>query len=54
MFQLLIAYLVVITIYLTGCLIIHLREIHDEKRSDQDSRSKLSAPRHGSSHAIHL
>jgi hypothetical protein len=54
MLQLLIAYLVVITIYLTGCLIIHLREIHDEKRSDQDSRSGRSAPRRGGSHAIRL
>lgn len=54
MLQLLIAYLVVITIYLAGCLIIHLREIHDDKRSDQDGHSKLSAPRRGGSHAIHL
>lgn len=54
MLPLLIGYLVVIAIYLTGCLIIHLREIHDEKRSDQDDSSKRSTPGHGGSHAVHV
>jgi hypothetical protein len=50
----LIAYLVVITIYLIGCEIIHLRDIHDDKRSDQDGGSQGSAPRHGGAHEIRL
>jgi hypothetical protein len=50
----LIIYLVVIAVYLTGCLIIHIRDSHDDGRSDQNDRSDRSASRHGGSHAIHL
>ena len=49
----LIAYVAVITIYLTGCLIIHLRDIHDAKQEDRNSRSDRSMPKHGGPHASH-
>jgi len=49
----LIAYVVVIAVYLTGCLIIHLREIHDQKQADRNSRSSRSVPKHGGPHASH-
>jgi hypothetical protein len=51
---LLIGYLIAIAVYLTGCLIIHLRETHDDKRGHEDGRSNRSAPRDGGAHAIHL
>jgi hypothetical protein len=51
---LLLGYLVVIAVYLTGCLIIHLRDSHDDKHRDKDSRAKRSTPRDGGAHAIHL
>jgi len=51
---LLIGYLVVITIYLTGCLIIHIRDNHDDKRREKDGRSGRSTPRDGGAHAIKL
>jgi len=50
----LIIFLSVISVYLTGCLIIHIRDVHDDKRSDHDDRSNRSTPRHGGPHAIHL
>jgi hypothetical protein len=50
----LIIYLVVIAVYLMGCLIIHIRDTHDGKRSDRNDRSNRSAPRPGGSHEIHL
>lgn len=49
----LIAYAVVIAIYLTGCLIIHLHDVREEKRTHEDGRSGRSVPRHGGPHAIH-
>jgi hypothetical protein len=36
----LIIFLAVVAIYLTGCLIIHIREIHDDKRSGRNHRSR--------------
>jgi hypothetical protein len=50
----LIIFLSVIAVYLTGCLIIHIRESHDDRRSDQKDRSNRSTPRRGGPHAIHL
>jgi len=49
----LIAYLVVIAVYLTGCLIIHLRDVHDDKRRDQGSRTNRFITRHGGPHTTH-
>jgi len=51
---LLIGYLVVITVYLTGCLIIHIRDSRDDKRTGKDGRANRSTPRDGGAHAIHL
>jgi hypothetical protein len=50
----LIIFLTVIAVYLTGCLIIHIRDSHDDKPSDKNDRSNQSTPRQGGSHAIHL
>jgi hypothetical protein len=50
----LIIYLVVIAVYLTGCLIIRLRDNRDNERNDNDGGSCRSAPRQGGTHAIHL
>ncbi len=46
-------FLAVVAVYLSGCLIYHIRDIHD-KRKDQNDSSSQSMPRHGGSHAIHL
>jgi hypothetical protein len=45
-------FLAVVTVYLSGCLVYHVRDIHDE-RKDQNGSSRLSAPRHGGSHVTH-
>jgi hypothetical protein len=50
----LIIFLTVIAVYLTGCLIIHVRDSRDDKPSDRNGQSDWSAPRHGGAHAIHL
>ena len=49
----LIIFLVLIAVYLSGCLFYHIRDIHDE-RKDQNGSSSRSMPRHGGSHAIRL
>jgi hypothetical protein len=49
----LVIFLAVVAIYLSGCLVYHIRDIHDD-RKDQDGSSGPSAPRQGGSHAIHL
>ncbi len=45
-------FLVVIVIYLAGCLRYHLRDIH-ENRADQKDADRKSASRHGRPHAKH-
>jgi hypothetical protein len=45
-------FLAVVTVYLSGCLVYHVRDIHDE-RKDQNGSSRRSAPRHGGSHVAH-
>ena len=49
----LIIFLTVVAVYLTGCLIIHIRDSHDDKPSDRGGRSNRSTPRQGGAHAIH-
>jgi hypothetical protein len=49
----LVIFLALIGVYLSGCLVYHIRDIHDE-RKDQTGSSSRSMPRHGGSHAIHL
>jgi hypothetical protein len=50
----LIIFLTVVAVYLTGCLIIHIREARDDKPSGQNDHSNRSTPRQGGPHAIHL
>ncbi len=45
-------FLAVVTIYLSGCLVYHIRDNRDE-RKDQDGSSARSMPGHGRSHAVH-
>jgi hypothetical protein len=47
----LIVYLVVITVYLCGCLAYHLRDAREE-RSAAKGKSSRYAPRQGEAHAI--
>ena len=49
----LVIFLAVVAVYLSGCLVYHIRDIHD-KRNDQNDGSGQSVPRRGGSHAIHL
>ncbi len=46
-------FLTVIAVYLTGCLIYHIRDIHDN-RKDQNGGSSGSTPRRGGAHQIQL
>jgi hypothetical protein len=48
----LVIFLAVVTVYLSGCLAYHIRDIHD-KRKDQNGSSSGSIPGRGGSHAIH-
>jgi hypothetical protein len=50
----LIIFLTVVAVYLTGCLIIHIRETHGDKLSEGNDHSNRTAPRQGGPHAIHL
>jgi hypothetical protein len=50
----LIIFLTVVAVYLTGCLIIHIRENHADKPSDRNDHSSRSTPRQGGPHAIQL
>jgi len=45
-------FLVVVVVYLAGCLAYHLRDIH-EKREDQRNADRKSASRHGGPRAMH-
>jgi len=45
-------FLVVITVYLAGCLVYHVRDVH-ENRADQKNANRKSAARHGRPHAKH-
>ncbi len=49
----LIIFLTLVAVYLSGCFIYHIRDMHDE-RKDQNDNSGRSVPRHGGSHPIHL
>jgi len=46
-------FLMVVAVYLAGCLIYHFRDIH-EKRADEKDTGRTSAPRRGGAHEIHL
>ncbi len=47
----LVIFLTLITIYLSGCLFYHIRDIREE-RKDHTGSSSRSTPRHGGAHAI--
>ncbi len=44
-------FLAMIAVYLSGCLVYHIRDIHDERKRQNGSSSR-SMPRHGGAHAI--
>lgn len=47
----LMTFLALIAVYLSGCLVYHIRDIHDERQGQNGSSSRCM-PRHGGSHAI--
>lgn len=49
----LVIFLTVIAVYLSGCLVYRIRDIRGE-REDQDGSSSRSVPRHGGSRVIRL
>jgi hypothetical protein len=49
----LMVFLTVIAVYLSGCLVYHIRDIRDERKAKNGSSGR-SALRHGGSDAIHL
>jgi hypothetical protein len=46
-------FLTLIAVYLSGCFVYHIRDVHDE-RNKQNGSSSRSAARHGGAHAIKL
>ncbi len=48
----LVIFLTVVAVYLSGCLVYHIRDKRSEKENQNGSSSR-SMPRHGGSHAIH-